>query len=197
MTKPMEGGPRQCTATSRQSGVRCKRAPVKGGTVCAMHGGKSPQVQAAIARRQRDAAAAEVVAGLWNPEAAPVTDAVSALQQLAGSTRHALDHLGRQLTEQDPCEECGRGEVDLESVSAAAWLRTLRELRQMLEAMERLNLGQKAVEVEAGRVRLVAAAVGRVFEVLELPAEQRVRGTEVLLAELRAGSSAAGQVVEP
>jgi hypothetical protein len=43
-------GPR-CTATSKQSGVRCKRRPIPGGTVCVMHGGKAPQVQeAAMAR---------------------------------------------------------------------------------------------------------------------------------------------------
>lgn len=38
---------RQCTGTSR-SGERCKRAPIAGGTVCTMHGGKSPlAIQAA------------------------------------------------------------------------------------------------------------------------------------------------------
>ena len=30
-----------CTATSKQSGQRCKRRPAKGRTVCSMHGGKS------------------------------------------------------------------------------------------------------------------------------------------------------------
>ena len=32
---------RRCTATSKQSGERCKRAASRGRTVCAMHGGKS------------------------------------------------------------------------------------------------------------------------------------------------------------
>lgn len=34
-----QGVKRQCTATSRQSGQRCKKAPVPGLTVCRMHGG--------------------------------------------------------------------------------------------------------------------------------------------------------------
>ncbi len=34
-----------CTATSKQSGVRCKRRPIPGGHVCVMHGGGSPLVQ--------------------------------------------------------------------------------------------------------------------------------------------------------
>lgn len=47
------GGPhgRQCSATSKRSAQRCKRAPVPGATVCNLHGGKAPQVQAAAKRR--------------------------------------------------------------------------------------------------------------------------------------------------
>jgi hypothetical protein len=35
----------RCTARSKQSGERCKRARAKGALVCAMHGGKAPQVK--------------------------------------------------------------------------------------------------------------------------------------------------------
>src|SRR5262245_16444197 len=35
----------RCTATSKQSGQRCKRAPLPGGAVCVMHGGGAPPVQ--------------------------------------------------------------------------------------------------------------------------------------------------------
>lgn len=34
----------RCTATNRQ-GARCGKPPIKGGTVCRMHGGAAPQVQ--------------------------------------------------------------------------------------------------------------------------------------------------------
>lgn len=65
---------RQCTATSKQSGQRCRRPPSKGTTVCAMHGGKIPAVQAAAARRQAErksrAAAAKAVAE-WAPDMVP------------------------------------------------------------------------------------------------------------------------------
>lgn len=36
---------RQCAAMSKQSGERCKRAPIRGGSVCKIHGGGAPQVQ--------------------------------------------------------------------------------------------------------------------------------------------------------
>ena len=34
-----------CTATSKQSGERCKRRPIPGGTVCVIHGGGTPRVR--------------------------------------------------------------------------------------------------------------------------------------------------------
>jgi hypothetical protein len=46
---PMES-PR-CTAKSKQSGQRCKRPPIIGGTVCRMHGGAAPQVKQAALER--------------------------------------------------------------------------------------------------------------------------------------------------
>lgn len=35
----------QCTAKSKQSGQRCRRAAVPGATVCRVHGGGAPQVR--------------------------------------------------------------------------------------------------------------------------------------------------------
>lgn len=41
----------QCTANTSGSGNRCKKGAIKGGTVCATHGGSAPQVKAAAQRR--------------------------------------------------------------------------------------------------------------------------------------------------
>jgi len=45
---------RRCTAKAKGSGQQCKRRPIIGGTVCRMHGGAAPQVQAKAAQRVRD-----------------------------------------------------------------------------------------------------------------------------------------------
>lgn len=42
---------RQCTGTAKHTGERCKRAPIPGGSVCAMHGGNTPMVRQAAQRR--------------------------------------------------------------------------------------------------------------------------------------------------
>jgi hypothetical protein len=44
-------GRRQCTAKSTTSGERCGKAAIKGGTVCATHGGSAPQVRRKAALR--------------------------------------------------------------------------------------------------------------------------------------------------
>ena len=49
-TQPMDSKA-QCTAKSKQSGVRCKRRPIPGGSVCIMHGGGIPQVREAARLR--------------------------------------------------------------------------------------------------------------------------------------------------
>ena len=42
---------RKCTATSKRSGKRCQRWPMRGTNVCHMHGGRAPQVKASAAKR--------------------------------------------------------------------------------------------------------------------------------------------------
>lgn len=129
-----------------------------------------------------------MLARVWDTAAAPVTDAVGEMQRLAGQMRHAVDMLGSMLGhDQEPCEVCGRVDVELDSAPGVAWLRQQRELRQLLEAMERLGIAQRYVQVESARVELMAVALGRVFEVLGLSEEQRVLGSRVLFEELRAG----------
>lgn len=51
----------QCKATNRQ-GNRCGRSAVPGATVCNMHGGKAPQVQAKAAERLQWAAQVDLPA---------------------------------------------------------------------------------------------------------------------------------------
>lgn len=46
-----DAGAVRCTARSKRSGIRCKRPPIAGGTVCRMHGGAAPQVKAKALER--------------------------------------------------------------------------------------------------------------------------------------------------
>jgi hypothetical protein len=48
--KALETGERQCKAI-KKSGQRCKKAAIRGGSVCPTHGGSAPQVRAKAQKR--------------------------------------------------------------------------------------------------------------------------------------------------
>lgn len=154
-----------------------------GQRVCRKHGGKAPQNLAAAERRVQERAAGELLERLlWNVEAAPVTDSVGEMRRLAGSMRQAADVLGARLNgspETEPCEECGRGPVSaepLDGTTGTAWVRVLRELRQLLADMERLGIANRAMELEREQVEVMYAAyVAALDAVPELLPEQRNR----------------------
>ena len=135
-----------CTAHKR-SGRPCGNDPMRGQRVCRMHGGMTPVALAAAEERLAEARAVAVIEAVWRPDAEPVTDAVVALQQLAGQLQHAVNVLGARVDV-----------AGLEGAAATAWTRVLRELRQVLEGMERLGLQQRHMELEQDRANVVVAA---------------------------------------
>ena len=135
--------PRRCTAHVR-SGARCRAYAVEGMTVCRMHGGSAPQARRAAERRRAEAQATALLELVWDPSAAPVPDPVSALQRLAGRLEHAANVLGARVDT-----------TSLDGPTGLAWARVVRELRQALEGMERLNLADRAVQVQEGQAGLV------------------------------------------
>ena len=79
----------RCTATNR-AGERCGRPPIRGGFVCALHGGRAPQV-----RR-------------------------SARERLLAMVDPAIDALLRALKSGPACEVCGRSDADRDPVTVKA-----------------------------------------------------------------------------
>lgn len=177
-----------CSAHNRAGGP-CRRRPMKGQDVCMMHGGKSPGAVEKAEERLRQEAAERALRRVWNPDASPVTDTVFEMRRLAGIQRQAVDVLGAALDPGDRCEECGRAPLDLDSVTAAAWTRVLREQRQLLEQMERLGIAsryQQMTEELAGKVAGdIEVVVRRILERLELEERQLVLVPVVVPEELR------------
>lgn len=153
---------RRCTAFARTTGKRCGRRPIPGGTVCVMHGGATPAVRAAADRRRAEQQATALLEVIWDPNAAPVTNAVEALQALVGRLQHAANVLGARM------ESDG-----LDGAAAIAWAKVLRELRQALVGMERLDLDNRVLELEQERASLVTSAFRAAIAVVELlPADR-------------------------
>lgn len=201
----------RCSAHTR-AGKACTQWPMAGQRVCRMHGGSSPKAIAAAERARREAEAEQLVAKVfWAKDATPITDPFGEMQLLAGQMRQAVDMLGAMLGPGDPCSHCGRAPLPLDTPAGVAWLKQQRELRGLLEAMGRLGIASRAVEVQQGQADLmltwlragleagtaVVADASRqvVLEaVLEgfLSAMRRSRAGAVV-AELEAGTGAASR----
>jgi hypothetical protein len=183
---------RQCTATSKQSGQRCKRAPIPGGTVCVMHGGATPAVKAAAEQRLAEKAANTEIDRLWLgfENAQPVTDPVASLQRLAGALEEMTDTVGKKVA---ALKDIEAGE-DLTRVRGLVVLldKLLGHLRGTLEAMVRLGIAQqRLVQLERDQARMVGVAVEAGLEAVGLDAAQREVFVRAFMARLRTGDGEA------
>lgn len=153
---PLE--PRQCTARSKRSGERCKRAPIIGGTVCAMHGGKAPAVAAAAESRVQSEKAEQELRRLWVglQDADPVQDPVASMARLAGALETMLDQVGEvvntvKTTAAGANLSQVRGEIVLLERIASLLGRTL-------DSMARLGIAERHVELQAEQAAVVTSA---------------------------------------
>ena len=146
--------------------------------MCHFHGGATKAAKAAAARRVAEVAAADLLAVIWNPDAAPVEDNVLAMKRLAGQLTHAVDVLGGRL-----------GADDLDGATSIAWGKVLRELRQLLVAMERLGIEQRYVELQQAQAAIVVAAFRAGMDTIgsELLPATRDAATRAFLAALGVG----------
>jgi hypothetical protein len=81
---------RQCVATASSTGERCTKAPIRGATVCATHGGSVGRVKAAAARREAEAAATAAAAKYGAPV---TTTSPAALRDELNRTAGIIDWL--------------------------------------------------------------------------------------------------------
>lgn len=107
MTDPMDieqrSAPRECGAKTR-AGTPCKRHPVPGGKRCKLHGGYEPR---ALAKARANVQVAEAQKALEAQGYQPVTDPLSALQDVAGRQQvisRAIQQVLSQAAERDGLE---------------------------------------------------------------------------------------------
>jgi hypothetical protein len=195
---PMDA--RRCTATSKQSGERCKRLAIPGGTVCVMHGGASPAVRAAAEERLQEQAADRVAEDLarklWQGlDAVPVLDPVAKLQLLAGQLSGMADELGARVNEMKSIA----GGDSLTQLRAEASLleKTIGHLRGLLVDMARLGIAEQRIQLEQDKARMVAVALQEGMDAVGMSPEQREVFSRAYVARLRivdAGTAVAGEV---
>lgn len=146
---------------------------MRGQRVCKMHGGKSKGAVEAAEQRQQQAAADQELAKLWVGlgDAKAVTDPVDSMARLAGALEHLLDRVGAKVNDLEHLE-AGTGLSQLRG-QVVLWERTAALLARVLDAMARLGIAERAIELEQARVEVVVAAFAAGLAELDLvPADQ-------------------------
>lgn len=182
---------RRCTAKSKQSGERCKRAATPGANVCAIHGGKTPAVVAAAERRLKVAAAERVLATYGLPvEVDPLNALLGELHRTAGH----VAWLGLLIAELEHDEE-GRsglrqwrpagedGGYWAPSVWVELYQRERAHLARVASDCLKAGVEERRVRLAEDQGRLVADTIRRIVVGLGLdPASDNVR--EIVRREL-------------
>jgi len=195
----------RCTATSSQSGERCKKRPVVGAKVCPTHGGSAPQVRAKAAVRVLEAAVArEIGQQGWEP----VTDPVGAYADNAGEVLAFKDRLRERVEQLDDwtmrIAAFGAGDEDGGQLMAmgeqvrayvAAYERSLDRAERTLARMISLGFDAQALRLReeeiyrAAGLKLIEPVLA-ILKDLGLTPEQEALAPAAIQTHLRAAAMA-------
>jgi hypothetical protein len=187
-TEPMEptapsaarGTNRQCTATNR-AGERCGRWAIRGGTVCANHGGKTPAVQAAATRRLAEREAAATLADV---EVDPISNPLEALAEVAEEARAFQRFAAAKVAELS--ELAGYGAQGGEQLRAVVVLyeRATDRAAKLLADWVRLGFDERMVAMHERQADLVERFVLAVVADLDLTEDQEARVPDATVRHL-------------
>lgn len=192
--QPME--PRRCTARSKQSGERCKRPPIIGGTVCVMHGGGTPAVAAAAAERVVETqvqAKAQRVVQEWSPGDLELSPVDVLIRTMTATFQQGALHRA-QLAEQLRTQP----EVDPYVRVDSSGRQYPSPLALLEQAERRLSADMSAKAISSGLAERVVRLQERQAELLVavLEAFARSLGLDPADAQVRAAARASLLLIE-
>ena len=147
---------------------------MRGGTVCASHGGLAPQTRAASDRRQAEARAASMVRALVPVDSAPIGDPMVALARLAGEADAFRGVLAGRVNElaQVPTAQRAEGDLDQLRAELSLYERALDRTSKFCEALIRSNYLERHAAIEEAQVY---AVLGIITHGLNLISDQAER----------------------
>jgi hypothetical protein len=188
-TEPMEptapsaarGTDRQCTATNR-AGERCGRWAIRGGTVCANHGGKTPAVQAAATRRLAEREAAATLADV---EVVPIGNPLEALAEVAEEARAFMGYAAAKVAELDRLDDVSPStHMEYLRPMVALYERATERTAKLLADWVRLGFDERMVAMHERQADLVERFVLAVVADLDLTEDQEARVADATVRHL-------------
>lgn len=178
---------RQCTATSRTTGERCRQRAMNDMKVCRYHGGKSPQAQAAAKKRraERQILAELERAQLTGKALKGETDPLGALQKLTAELSHMKDQLTIRVNELgEQIKTQGEAGAEAAAVEVELYLKVIDRLTKTLDIALKHDIEGKKLSLETAKAELVAAALYRVLSAIGASKTQQEQAKTLLHQEL-------------
>lgn len=194
----------QCTATAKSSGRQCAQPAVPGAVVCRVHGGSAPQVKAAAQRRVEAAQQERLALAFGAPR--DVEPGMAILEEIH-RTAGLVDWYAARILDLDPDSDprvLSWGRVSESSKQAGAfpgtdttwsaappvllelWMRERKHLVEVCAAALKAGVEERRVRLAESQGALVAAAIRRILEALDLSGAQWDLVGTVVPRELRA-----------
>lgn len=191
---------RRCAAKSKQSGERCKRAAIVGGTTCKLHGSGT---RAAREAAQRNVEAQEVQARMVTLGIPVDVDPTTALLE---EVRHTAGHvawLRAEVQALDPDlltwgkaqheEGIGpEGPIDKTTHKAAApvvyelYMRERKHLAEVAALALRAGVQERQIALAEAQALQIVGVYQRALASITLTPEQQTQAREAITRELRA-----------
>lgn len=171
----------------KTDGSPCPNWAMAGQLVCSAHGGRSPQAKLAAQRRLAEGRAARTLADLGEPPP-PVTDAVTALEALAGEAVALTAVLRRAVSELEQLRYSavpGAGGEQLRG-ELQAYLSALGRAESICGRIASLGLDERRVRVEEAQMAALLSALNRALARAALEPAIEVRVRELAAAEINA-----------
>lgn len=173
----------RCTARSKQSGERCKRAPSPGLSVCVSHGAKTPAARAKAERVLALERAEREVSRLGLRRSVSPSEALQeALERAAGdltALEQQVQHLGADAVKLGPM-----------GPQRSEWVRlyheTTERLARIAKAAGDAGVAERQVAVAEAQVAMFAGALQRILQGLQLTPAQAELAAVVVPRELAA-----------
>jgi hypothetical protein len=183
----------RCTARCKARDARCKNRPMRGGKVCRVHGGAAVQVRAAAARRLAvEKVQGEVKNALAFESLEGVADPLGALSRLADESMAMKEALAARVNslKQMRYSAHGSGTEQLRA-EVSLYERALDRTAKFLDMLVRSGFEEKRIAIAQAQGLLMATALNRIFDRLELSHAQRLLIPVVVPQEIRAISAEA------
>jgi len=188
--------PRLCGARTRAGGM-CKRLALTGTNRCQFHGGASPQAQRKAAERLAEQKARAVLAELGE-DIAPVTDALAALEDVAGQTMALVNLLKGKVAELTELRYASGMGLEQTRAELTLYVSVLGRAESVLSKIIGLNLEGRRVQLNEARIAFVVGALSRVVSHRDLGLDEGAqrRARAMLARELGAPTVTFGTVGE-